>query len=221
MRQFAWLTVSQFYATLGVMMEPNPQISTHPTIQKQKNKFLLLAVILFFLIFLSGMVGYLIGINTKKSGQNQLTLQPTNATPTQKPPPQIDTGNTPQPASANPVSYEQKIAACYPPKEGCSACRLIPNNSIQHVVETERRFVNLPKDVYPIKDISSQFYTVSGNATVGYISNAGLPGESFDAAPGCWSTYYEFEGNGEVDLKVKSAIKGMPDYFVRFIVAPT
>lgn len=121
---------------------------------------------------------------------------------------------------SSPTSLDERIVACYPKNEGCSACQPILNDSVQQVVETSRRFVNVPKDFYP-KEISSYFTTVSGNATAGWISNGGLPGEGLDATPGCWSTYYEFDGNGEVDLKVKSTKKGVPDYFVRFIVGPT
>ncbi len=98
-----------------------------------------------------------------------------------------------------------------------SACNAIPYKSTQEVAETTRLFINLPKSIYP-KDMSAYFTTVSGNATAGYVSNGGLPGEAFEATPKCWSTYYEFDGNGEVDLRVKSTRKDMPDYFVRFFV---
>lgn len=146
--------------------------------------------------------------------QVTLTLSPTmqamqTTTPTTMPQP-----------STNKASYEGKIAACYPANPDCSACSPILNNSIQHVAATERRFVNTPKDIYPMEDISSQFVTVKGNATAGYVSNGGLPGKGMDAAPGCYSTYYEFDGEGEVDLRVKSPINDVPDYFVRFIVTP-
>ena len=155
---------------------------------------------------------------SKKSAPTPTATQPQSANSQsnqQTPPPTVSTGTT-QPPSSAPVSYEEKIAACYPKNEG----QPILNNSIQHVVETSRRFVNVPKDFYP-KNISSQFSTVSGNATAGWISNGGLPGEGLDATPECWSTYYGFEGNGEVDLRVKSTVKNVPDYFVRFIVGPT
>ncbi|MFZ1075648.1 MAG: hypothetical protein WAN50_04720 [Minisyncoccia bacterium] len=99
-------------------------------------------------------------------------------------------------------------------------CGGIPNGSTQNVIDTTRLFINLPKDVYPDKDHNLQFKTVSGNATAGYISNGGLPGFASEATPACWSYYNEFDGNGEVDLTVKSAIKDMPDYIVHFIVRP-
>lgn len=99
-------------------------------------------------------------------------------------------------------------------------CGGIPNGSTQSVIDTTRLFINLPKDVYPDKENNLQFKTVSGNATSGYISNGGLPGQAYEATPECWSYYNEFDGNGEVDLTVKSARKDTPDYSVRFIVVP-
>lgn len=99
-------------------------------------------------------------------------------------------------------------------------CGGIPNGSTQNVIDTTRLFINLPKDVYPDKEHNLQFKTISGNATAGWISNGGPYGEGFGAEDnsGCWSYYYEFDGNGEIDLTVKSGIKNMSDYVVRFIV---
>ncbi len=98
------------------------------------------------------------------------------------------------------------------------ACHSIPNQSVQQVAETTRLFLNLPKEIYPDKLHNLRFTTVEGNATAGWISNAGLPGEAFEATPACWSYYYEFDGNGEVDLRVSSALSAYPGYFVRFLV---
>lgn len=103
-------------------------------------------------------------------------------------------------------------------EEKLIACKSIENNSIQNIAETTRLFINLPKDVYPDKEHNLQFKTINGNATAGWISNAGPYGEAFETTPDCWSYYYEFNGNGEVDLKVKSAISEMPNYFARFTV---
>jgi hypothetical protein len=101
-------------------------------------------------------------------------------------------------------------------------CGGMPNGSTQNVIETTRLFINLPKDVYPDKENNLQFKTASGNATAGWISNGGPYGEGYGAEDnsGCWSYYYDFEGNGEVDLTVKNGIKNTPDYVVRFIVRP-
>lgn len=95
-------------------------------------------------------------------------------------------------------------------------CGGIPNGSTQEVPETTRLFINLPKDVYPDKEHNLRFKTINGNATAGWVSNAGPYGEAFPAHenPGCWSYYYEFDGHGEIDLTVE------PDYSVRFIVGP-
>jgi hypothetical protein len=61
---------------------------------------------------------------------------------------------------------------------------------------------------------------VSGTATTGWISNAGPMGQSYGATADCWSYYYEFDGNGEVDLIATSSIKGIRNYLVHFIVGP-
>lgn len=122
-------------------------------------------------------------------------------------------------AAAGSDKYAAAIIACYPKVAGSSASQPIPNNSVQYLKETSRHFINMPKNLYP-KDISHSWTTVAGNATGGYVSNGGLPGEGLDATPGCWSTYVDFEGSGEVDLRVKSVVDGAPDYFVRFIVSP-
>ncbi len=98
-----------------------------------------------------------------------------------------------------------------------AACQSFENGSTQSVADTTRVFVNLPSALYP-KDITSDFSTVSGNATAGYVSNAGLPGMAEGAPDGCWSTYIEFDGNGEVDLSVKALDSGTNDYQVKFIV---
>lgn len=105
-----------------------------------------------------------------------------------------------------------------PYEEKMTACLSLPNGSVQKIAETTRIFINLPRDVYPNRDYNLKFIIADGNATAGWISNAGPYGEAFQSTPDCWSYYYEFDGKGEIDLNVKSAINGMPDYFVRFIV---
>lgn len=112
---------------------------------------------------------------------------------------------------ATSTSFEQKLAAC----------NAIPYNSTQKIVATTRLFINLPKDIYPDEEHNLKFSTVSGNATAGWLGNCGFPGTGCQATPECWSYYYEFDGDGEIDLTVKSVIKDMPDYFVRFIVSKT
>jgi hypothetical protein len=97
-------------------------------------------------------------------------------------------------------------------------CAGIPSNSTQNVTETTRLFINLPKNVYSDKEKNLQFKTVSGNAAAGWVSNGGPYGEGYQTSDNCWSYYYEFNGNGEVDLNVKSTASGKPDYFVKFIV---
>lgn len=98
-------------------------------------------------------------------------------------------------------------------------CGGIPNGSTQSIAETTRLFINLPKDIFPDKEHNLQFKTTKGNATAGWISNAGPYGEAFQANQDCWSYYYEFDGLGEIDLTAKNA-KGGNDYFARFVVRP-
>lgn len=111
----------------------------------------------------------------------------------------------------------EKINACYPAEAGCSACAPKLNNTVHYVHSTTRMFINVPKDLYP-KALFQYQTIVSGQASFGYISNGGLPGYAFDGSPECWSTYVEFSGQGEVDLRIPSILEGVPDYFVRFIV---
>lgn len=114
--------------------------------------------------------------------------------------------------------YAAAILSCYPQSPTGTKDMPIPNDSVQQVKETSRMFINMPNDLYQ-KDISHSWTIVSGNATAGYVSNVGLRGKAEGVAPGCWATYIDFEGSGEVDLRVKSTVAGTPDYFVRFIVS--
>jgi hypothetical protein len=102
-----------------------------------------------------------------------------------------------------------------------AACDAFPNNSIQKVVETTRLTIKLPKYFY-LKNLDSPliFKNATGNAKAYWISNAGPMGNSYGVTKLCSAYYYEFEGTGEVDLKLKSLVKGIADYFVRFIVPP-
>ncbi len=108
------------------------------------------------------------------------------------------------------------ILACYTGDSSGTTDQPIPNNSVQYVKETSRLFINMPKDLYP-RDLQYSWTTVAGNASAGSVG--GGFGEAEGAAPGCWSSYMDFEGSGEVDLRVKSVVEGAPDYFVRFIVS--
>jgi len=112
---------------------------------------------------------------------------------------------------------DDKIAACYQVETGCGACKPKLNNSVQHVHGTTRMFINVPNDLYPM-ELFRYATTTSGNAVMGWISNGGLPGFGFDGSPDCWSTYVEFGGQGEIDLRIPSILIGVPDYYVRFFV---
>jgi hypothetical protein len=104
------------------------------------------------------------------------------------------------------------ILACY----SAGASQPIPNNSVQNVKETSRLFINVPKNLYP-QDLQGSWTTVSGNATAGTVG--GGYGEAQGATSECWSSQVDFEGTGEIDLRVKSTVADTPDYFVRFIVS--
>jgi hypothetical protein len=102
-----------------------------------------------------------------------------------------------------------------------AVCKAFPNDSKQNVFETTRLTIKLPKDVFPGQEGNQlKFKTVSGTATAGWISNAGPMGHSYGVTAECWAYYYEFEGNGEVDLTATSSNKSTPNYLVRFIVGP-
>ena len=128
----------------------------------------------------------------------------------------LHTPTTPSSATNTDTSSDQyatSILACYPESAG----QPIPNNSIQNVKETSRIYINMPKNFYP-QDLEGSWTTVEGNATAGSVG--GGFGEAEGATSGCWSSYVDFEGTGEVHLRVKSTVNGAPDYFVRFIVSP-
>lgn len=97
-----------------------------------------------------------------------------------------------------------------------SACGAYPNNSTQSILETSRHAINLPAGIYPTTDNKLDFTTASGTATSSWISPGGPTGK----AAGCYQYYYEFNGKGVVNLAAVSAIKGIPDYLVHFVVAP-
>ena len=99
-----------------------------------------------------------------------------------------------------------------------AACGSLPNASVQDEITTDRLFINLPKAYFDAENISDRFTTVGGNATAGYVSSGGAPGNSIQETQGCWSTYYEFDGTGEVDLNVPGIASDTPPYVVRFIV---
>lgn len=93
-------------------------------------------------------------------------------------------------------------------------CGAVQGSSLR-VADTSRLFINLPKDLYPDK----QLLIVSKGATAGSISNAGPYGEAFGAQgrPNCWSYYFEFDlpagsASGQVELHSPSAVMGVPDY---------
>lgn len=129
-----------------------------------------------------------------------------------------DTFSAPQPASpatttetTTPISLAQKLTACHS----------LPNGSVQKIAEASTIYIDLPKDIFPEKDRGLVFRTIRGNATARDKTQYDLRSGRID---GCRPNYYEFDGNGEVDLTVKSQSKdeiGHPlthYYVVRFLV---
>lgn len=95
-------------------------------------------------------------------------------------------------------------------------CGAYLNNSTHSIPETTRLFINIPKDIYPSDNL-----TISGHdATAGYISNGGEPGNALGAQgkPDCSSFYLEFSGDGAVDISSPSSSSSIPDYKIHFNV---
>ncbi len=80
------------------------------------------------------------------------------------------------------------------------------------VVDSQRMFVSLPKDIYP--DENYQF--ISRGARMGKIT--GGEGGFNEDINHCAVHYYEFIGSGTVSLHVKSVAQGVPDYLIHFKV---
>ena len=114
---------------------------------------------------------------------------------------------TPHPYTYSPDTYAAKLASCHSD----------PNGSTFQTRDTIRRFITIPRAIYQ----DGEFVKISGTAFAGYISNGGLPGYAVDGNADCWSTYYEFEGQGEVDFVAKSVLPEAPDYILHFTVTGT
>jgi hypothetical protein len=95
-------------------------------------------------------------------------------------------------------------------------CGAFPNGSTQTLNAASRMFINLPKDIYPDVNLGVKSY----GATVGVVSNGGQYGYALGAEqrPNCWSYYFEFGGDGRVDLSSQSASSSIPDYVIHIMV---
>ncbi len=109
------------------------------------------------------------------------------------------------------ISYEGDLAAC----------DAYPEGSTQTIPETSRLTIYLPRDLYPNQERLLTFETATGTATAGFVSNAGPVAHSYGATNDCFAYYYEFDGQGVVDLVATSSAPGTPTYRVHFIVTPT
>ncbi len=94
-------------------------------------------------------------------------------------------------------------------------CQSIPNGTTQEVVETSRVFINLPEDIYPYEN---RKFTFSG-ATAGIVQSGEdlYPNDEF-VKNKCVTHYYEFNGNGIIDLRVEGVAGGIPPYEIHFRV---
>lgn len=115
------------------------------------------------------------------------------------------------------IDNRSNASAAY--NNALASCRAYPNGSTQQIAETSRVIVYLPKALYPNQAGLLSFRTISGTAKADWISNAGLPGQSYGASSNCFAYDYEFDGAGEVDLTATSSIASAPNYSVRFLVA--
>lgn len=97
-----------------------------------------------------------------------------------------------------------------------SACGAYPNNSTQSIFATSLHVIYLPTSIYPTPVNKLNFITAIGTATSSWLS----PGIPTGTPTGCYQYYYKFDGKGVVNLTAVSAIKGIPDYLVHFVVAP-
>lgn len=96
-----------------------------------------------------------------------------------------------------------------------AACGSLPNGTTTKVLDTTRMFVNIPKDLYPNMNVAlnsnGAHAAWAGDAAYGYAMGK-------DQKTGCWSYYFEFSGDGTIDLVSKSGVTGTPDYVVHFVV---
>ncbi|HET8581540.1 MAG TPA: hypothetical protein VFL98_03710 [Candidatus Paceibacterota bacterium] len=115
------------------------------------------------------------------------------------------------------AAYERQDAA---DASALAACGAYPNGATERVTPTSRLTIMLPKDRYPNQGGMLAFRTASGTASAGWISNAGPAAGAYGASTSCWAYYYEFDGNGTVDLIATSSLPNVPPYVVHFSVAP-
>lgn len=126
--------------------------------------------------------------------------------------PPADTDSTSRSSSASIASPVSNL------DERLRICEAIPNGTTQKITETTRLFINLPEDIYPS---ANRQFTMDG-ATAGDVTTSEGPTKGVSVEDflknKCSTHYYDFEGKGTVDLRVKSAVSGVPDYEIHFIV---
>lgn len=99
-----------------------------------------------------------------------------------------------------------------------ASCHAYPNGTNQSVNATTRLLIYLPKKLYSLNDRPLSFRQLSGDAQASWVSNAGPMGEAFSESPDCYAYYYEFDGNGAIDLLATSSFANVPAYTIHFTV---
>lgn len=134
-----------------------------------------------------------------------------------------------EPAVGSPTNWKEKVRACIdgsflesllPQVEKSEINRSKPLESVQELVETWRGCVTLPEGLYPR---SKRKLISKGDAALGYVSNweESCGGTMVGPIKGnCTGDGYEAVGNGEVLFEAKSAISGIPDINMRFLIHP-
>jgi hypothetical protein len=107
-------------------------------------------------------------------------------------------------------------------------CKAIRPFARYEVADGSRIYITLPEDIYPRQPLKE----AQRGATFGWISNdapSGVAGRSL-IGKRCWSTYGGFSAisrctkrtacNASVEIRLKSAVAGIPDYQATFFVIP-
>ncbi len=97
-----------------------------------------------------------------------------------------------------------------------SACGALPNGTTTTVRNATRMYIAIPKDIYPNVNVA----LASNGATATWVADSGEYGAAATSTvkENCWSYYFEFDGQGTVDLISKSGVTGVSDYILHFIV---
>lgn len=110
-----------------------------------------------------------------------------------------------QPAATS-QEVQNKLASCGSPQNGTTT----------KVVNESKVFISIPKDIYPNVNLAMN----TNGASANWASSAEQYGHATEQTvkSNCWSYYFQFTGEGTVDLVSKSGVTGTPDYVLHFVV---